>query len=297
MAGTTVPRRAFGRFLRALRNERSLLSAGLHADTSKQTVMRMEEGLPTKLSTPQLERLLDFYAASPSERAEALELWDEVRRLAKAAKEQGTHKGWWQSYAGQYGTWFDHYLKLETGARRMTSHQLVLMPGILQTSEYRRAIINATVSGLSAVDIERRLELAARRQARLTDDDLHLDAFVSESVLLHQPGGAHVMAGQLQRLAELSERSNVSIRAVPHGVGMYPGLVVQSFTLLDFPPTTSRLVEPPVIYTEGPEGALYLERDDVIARYRQAIDGIQQVALTEDDTRKLVLKIAKEYAA
>lgn len=35
----------------------------------------------------------------------------------------------------------------------------------------------------------------------------------------------------------------------------------------------------------------------MIARYRQAIDGIQQVALTEDDTRKLVLKIAKEYAA
>lgn len=297
MAGSTVPRRAFGRFLRTLRGDRSLLSAGIQADTSKQTVMRVEEGQPTKLSTPQLERLLDFYEASATDRREALELWDEVRKLAKAAREQGTHKGWWQSYADQYGTWFDHYLKLETGARRMTSHQLVLMPGILQTSDYRRAIINATVLGLSAVDIERRLELAARRQARLTDDSLELDAFVSESVLLHLPGGKHVMAKQLQRLVELGERANVSIRVVPHGAGMHPGLVVQSFTLLDFPPTASRLVEPPVVYTEGAEGALYLERDDVIDRYRQAVEGIGQVALTEEATRELMLKFAKEYAA
>ncbi|MFD7842732.1 helix-turn-helix domain-containing protein [Nocardia sp. NPDC059764] len=297
MAGSTVPRRAFGRFLRTLRGDRSLLSAGVHADTSKQTVMRMEEGLPTKLSTPQLERLLDFYEAGADERREAMTLWDEVRKLAKAAKEQGTHKGWWQSYAGQYGSWFDHYLKLETGARRMTSHQLALIPGILQTSQYRRAIIMATMPGLSAVDIERRLELAARRQARLVDDDLHLDALISMSVLHHQPGGAPAMVEQLNRLAELSERPNVSIRVVPHGAGMHPGLVVQSFTLLDFPPTASRLIEPPVVYTEGAEGALYLERDDVITRYRQAIEGIQKVALDDDDTKELVLKMAKEYAA
>lgn len=297
MAGTTVPRRAFGRFLRTLRGDKALLMAGVHADTSKQTVMRLEEGLPTKLSTPQLERLLDFYEATAIERRDVLELWDEVRKLAKSTKALGVHKGWWQVYAGQYDPHFDHYMRLESGATHMISHQLVLMPGILQSPDYRRAIIRATVPDLSAVDTERRLELAARRQARLPGNDLNLNAYLSESVLRHQPGGPRVMHDQLHRLAELGERENVSIRVVPHSVGMHPGLVVQSFTLLEFPPTTSRLIEPPVIYTESQKGALYLDRGDVISRYKHAIMGIQQVALSEEATRELVLEIAKEYAA
>ncbi|MGV9411836.1 helix-turn-helix domain-containing protein [Nocardia sp. NPDC003693] len=299
MASSTVPRRALGRFFRTLREraEKSLLAAGLNVDTSPQTIMRMEEGRPTKLSTPQIRLLLDFYGADNSERDEALALWDEVKRLAKDARQQGVHKGWWQSYADQYHQWFDHYLKLEASAKRMTSHQLVLMPGIVQTPEYRRALIRASQPGLSAVDTERRLELAARRQSRVTEGELRLDCLLSESVLRHRPGGARVMSEQLQWLAALSEKRNVSIRVVPHDVGMHPGLRIQSFTLLDFPPTIGGLTEPPVIYIEGVEGALYLERDDVIGRFRQAIKGIRQVALSDEGTRQLVLKIAKEYAA
>ncbi|MFJ4658086.1 helix-turn-helix domain-containing protein [Nocardia sp. NPDC088792] len=299
MAGSTIPRRGFGRFLHALREraQKSLLVAGLEIDVSPPTVMRLEDGLPSKISTPQIEKLLDLYRVTPTERAEALGMWEVVKRQAKLAKVQGRSKGWWQGYSDVYKTYFDHYLRLEAAAAHMTSHQLVLMPGILQSPGYRRALIHATVPGMSAVDTERLLELAARRQQRLMDEDLNLVALLSESVLLHQPGGTRVLVDQLRHLAEISERPNVSIRVVRHEVGTYPGLVVQSFTLLDFPPMASKLVEPPVVYAEGAEGALYLERDDVIDRYRRAISGMQAVALSEESTRDLVLRMSKEYSA
>ncbi|MFE3796828.1 helix-turn-helix domain-containing protein [Nocardia tengchongensis] len=299
MTGSTIPRRGFGRLLRSFRerSQKSMLTAGLAIDVSPPTILRLEDGLPSKISTPQIERLLDIYQISFAERTEALEMWDLVKRQDKLAKAQGTSKGWWQGYSDVYKPYFDHYLRLEAAATHMTSHQLVLMPGILQVPEYRRALIRTFTPGMSAVDTERLLELAARRQARIVDNGLNLVALLSESVLLHQPGGTRVLAEQLHHLAEISERPNVSIRVIRHNVGTNPGHVVLSFTLLEFPPMASRLVEPPVVYIEGAEGALYLERGDVIDRYRQAISGIQAVALSEEDTRDLVLRSAKECSA
>lgn len=299
MTGSTIPRRGFGRLLRSFRerSQKSMLTAGLAIDVSPPTILRLEDGLPSKISTPQIERLLDIYQISLAERTEALEMWDLVKRQDKLAKAQGTSKGWWQGYSDVYKPYFDHYLRLEAAATHMTSHQLVLMPGILQVPEYRRALIRTFTPGMSAVDTERLLELAARRQERIVENGLNLVALLSESVLLHQPGGIRVLTQQLRHLAEISERPNVSIRVIRHSVGTNPGHVVLSFTLLEFPPMASRLVEPPVVYIEGAEGALYLERGDVIDRYRQAISGIQAVALSEEDTRDLVLRSAKECSA
>ncbi|WP_238595039.1 DUF5753 domain-containing protein, partial [Nocardia seriolae] len=273
------------------------LMASLQIDTSKQTVLRLEDGQPTKVSTPQLQSLLDLYGVSPAVRAEALALWQEVRRQDKAAKLQGTYKGWWQAYADQYLAHFDHYMRLEERADHLVTHQLAMMHGLLQTREYRRAIIEATEPLVSEVDMERRLELAVRRQKRLADKDFHLEVLLSEAALRHRLGEPAVMSGQLRHIAEVSGQENVSIRVVPFTAVVRFGVAFQSFTLLEFPHLAINLVEPPVIYVEGTEGALYLEQTTVIARFRQAINSIRHVALSEDDSRELVSRIAKEYGA
>ncbi|MFE2960503.1 helix-turn-helix domain-containing protein [Nocardia tengchongensis] len=289
----------FGHFISEVRKQsgRSALAAGLHLEVSRQTIMRLEEGLPTKLTTPQLTSLLDFYAASPDERTDALALWREVKEQDRTAKAQGNSKGFWQAYADQLVPNFPRYLRLEGAANRMTSHQLVLVHGLLQTADYRRAIVKIDDPGLSAVNTERRIELAERRQARLEDSDFRMNFLFSEAVLRHQPGGPAVMAAQLRWLAEVGERDNLTIRVVPFGVGSHRGLTIQSFTLLEFPRGSSGLIVPPVIYLEGAIGALYHERDDVITQYREAISALESVALSEQDTRDLVLEVAKEYAA
>ncbi|WP_306358412.1 MULTISPECIES: helix-turn-helix transcriptional regulator [unclassified Nocardia] len=301
MIGSSLPRRALGRLLRQYRINagKGQLAAGLHIEISPQSIGRMEDGRKIKIVTSQIKDLLDLYGiANPSDaRDEVLGLWQEVRQQDHAAKLQGDTKGWWRSYRDQFAAHFDHYLSLESSAHRLTSHQLALVPGLLQTPDYRRAMIRADDPSLSAVDVERRLELAARRRVRLDDSGFRLDAILSEAVLRHQPGGCAVMDGQLRQLTADGDRENVAIRIVPFSVGAHGGLVVQSFTLLEFPPLASRLVEPPVVYVEGYEGALFLEQADVIDRHRRAIANLGEVALSEDDSRELVWRIAKEYQA
>lgn len=300
MAGSSLPRRALGRTLREhrIRSGKGQLVAGLHIEISPQSVGRMEDGRKIKISTSQIRDLLDFYGLTqPSaERDEILALWEEVKQQDQAAKMQGTTKGWWRSYSDQFAAHFDHYLDLETAADQLTTHQLSLIPGLLQTSEYRRSLTVAADPELSAVDVERRLELAARRRTVLDKDGFRMKALLSEAVLRHQPGGPAVMAEQLRHLNEAAGRDNLTIRVVPFSAPAPLGLVARSFALLEFPPLASRLVEPPVVYVDGYEGALYLEQSDVIDRHRRAIADLEQVALSEDATRDLVWSIAKEHA-
>ncbi|MRH92827.1 XRE family transcriptional regulator [Nocardia sp. SYP-A9097] len=299
MAGSTVSRLDFGNYMRGLRVHagKSVLAAGLYLEVSRQTLMRLEEGMPTKLTTPQLRILLDFYGADAGSEGEVLTLWSEVREQDKTAKAQGNSKGYWQAYADQVYPHYPRYLRLEGAADRVVTHQLVLVPGLLQTADYRRAIAMSEEPDLSIVNMERRVELAARRQVRLEDNNFRLDAVLSEAVLRHQPGGPSVMAAQLRWLAEAGERENIGIRVVSFGSGAHRGLTIQSFTMLQFPRGTSGLVVPSVIYLEGAIGSLYHERKDVVDQYREAISALEAVALSERDTRDMVLRVAKECTA
>ncbi|WP_280410446.1 helix-turn-helix domain-containing protein [Nocardia asiatica] len=295
MAGSTLPRRALGRLLRELRTQakKSQLAAGLSIDVSPQSIGRMEDGQPVKISTPQMDVLLAFYNASDEDKSVALGLHQEV----KAAK--GDPSGWWRTYADVVNSHFDHYMSLEEACSRLTTFQLTLLPGLLQTPAYRRSMIVTADPQMSAVDVERRIELAARRQARVqSDEDFSMDTVLSEAALRHHIGGRAVMEEQLRHLLQIGELPNVSIRVIPMDAGSHIGLVVQSFTLFEFPALrTSRLVEPPVVFVEGYEGGLFLEDARMIDRYRDAIQDIHRLALSHEDTRKLVEKIAEEYAA
>lgn len=106
------------------------------------------------------------------------------------------------------------------------------------------------------------------------------------------------MSEQLRHLANAGSRSNISIRVIPFGAGGHFGLIAQSFTLFEFPPLhLNRMPEPPVVFVEGFTGALFLEDEGVIERHRSAVENLREVALSENDTRRLVQEIAEEYAA
>ncbi|MGW4535401.1 helix-turn-helix domain-containing protein [Nocardia sp. NPDC004340] len=301
MAGSTLPRRALGRTLRGyrIRSGKGQLAAGLHIELSAQSIGRIEDGRKVKISTAQMRDLLDFYRVeNPSKERDAiLDLWEEVRKQDQVAKMQGVTKGWWRAYSDQFAPHFDNYLNLEASANHLTTHQLSLIPGLFQTAGYRRAVIRSADAEMSDADIERRLELAAHRRARLDDIGFRVKALLSEAVLRHRPGGIVVAAEQLRHLTEVATRANVSIRVVPFEACSHSGLGVRSFTILEFPPLSDNLVEPPIVYVDGYEGALYLDNEAVIRRHRQAVANLEQVALSEGDTTELVWSIVKEYQA
>lgn len=300
MAGLTVSRMDFGNFMKSVRSKAprtALSAAAAHLEVTRFVLMRMEEGTPTKLTKPQIRDLLEYYRASPADRTEALRLLDEVRAQDNAAKAQGNSKGFWKAYSDQVAPNFEKFLRIEGVADRIIAHQPVIVPGLLQMPDYRRAIIRIDEPDLSAVDVERRVELTQKRQSRLDDKGFRFEAFISEAVLRNRPGSPALMAAQLRWLVEAGDRDNVEIHVIPFAAGPHPGLTMQTFTLLHLPKGASGMTLPPVVYAEGAIGSVFHEHDEEVDEYRRAIAGLRAVALTTHDTSDLVVRVAKEYAA
>ncbi|MFI5717164.1 helix-turn-helix domain-containing protein [Nocardia sp. NPDC051750] len=284
---STFARRMLGRQLRHLRE-----TSGVSVETAKkaigvghQTLWRLETGQSTRISALQVRELCRIYKA-PKEVEDVL--LDLVGGLS--------YKSWWHAYREAVPKDFDLYLGLEIAASRFLSYAPTLLPGLVQTQPYRRAMIWIANPGMSTLEVEQRIEIAARRQSRLREDpNMKVEILVSEAALRHRVGGGAVMAEQLRYLAEASELPNVSVRAVPFSA-THVGLDVGLFVLLEFPEQrTAWMSEPPVVYVQGYTSDQYLERPDEIARYQDASIRIGQSALSQDATRDLVLKIAKEH--
>lgn len=289
--GSTLPRRALGRQLRKLRERKGLTAtaASRVAETSPQTYGRLEDGRITKVTDMLLNTLANAYGATDSERRLLLSLAQEIRTSSASGG------GWWRAYADALATDFDHYLSLEDAANCVTSWQTTLVPGLLQTREYRRAIDWSLNPTKPTEEIERGLDVIIRRQGVLERPDFRFELLLSEAVIRYQVGGPRVMADQLQHLMNRSETAGVEIRIVPFSAASPVGLLAKSFVLISFPPlSSSKLQEPPVAYTELLAGDLYMERGAEVELYSQEAERIRRVAWSESASRDAMLRAHKE---
>jgi transcriptional regulator with XRE-family HTH domain len=288
--GSTLPRRMLGRQLRELR-----ISAGISAeyardaiDVSKQTLWRIETGQPVRLHSLVIEGLCKLYGASEARTAILLNLVEETKRT-----------GWWHAFNDTILEDFNLFVELEATAKRIASFQTTLLPGLLQTDEYRRALIWVRFAAMSGTAVERKIAAFRQRKSRLDNDSdlVRFDAVIDESALRRAIGGPSVMEGQLRHLLRVDERPHVSVRVVPLAAEAYAGLIVGSFVILDFPEhPIAHLTEPPIVYVQGFTGDLYLEKLDEVRQYRHEYADILRSALDQEGSRALIRKIAKEYA-
>ncbi|PXX64270.1 helix-turn-helix protein [Nocardia tenerifensis] len=289
MTGSTLPRRLLARELRKAREAANVSAEAARTEigVSKQTLWRMENGIPIRLNPLFVKRLCEVYAVEP-------ELTGILMTLAEEAKS----KGWWHAFDGAIPTNFGVFVGLEDAAHRIISYQTTFLPGMLQTQEYRRAMLWIEYPNSPTEDVEATINIAELRQARLRDDanPLTLDVFIDESALRRPCGGPDAMLAQLRHLAATAELPNVSVRIVPTTAGTYRALTVGTFVLLEFPPhPTGYLTEPPVVYAQGFTGDLYLERPEEISAYRKVCTDLKRLALGEAESHTLILDIAEEF--
>jgi hypothetical protein len=116
-------------------------------------------------------------------------------------------------------------------------YEAELVPGLFQTEAYARTLITADHPEESEAEIERRVQLRLARQAilRRPIDPPAFKVAIRESVLRCPVGGNEIMAPQLDRLAEASERPNVSLRILPFAAGFHLGMLSGAFFILRFP--------------------------------------------------------------
>jgi len=177
------------------------------------------------------------------------------------------------------------YVADEAMAARIRAWEPQLVPGLLQTERYAWAVISAG-RARDSEDVQRRVMARMARRTLLSRDDApRLAAVLGEGAIRRPVGGPAVMTAQLREL--LAPRGNVSVRVVPFGVGAFPGLE-GAFTLLDFPAETTFPVE---VYAESIAGDLYPESEGDIARMVRAFEGIEAVALPEDESAHLIREV------
>lgn len=177
------------------------------------------------LSEETLNRVLDLFEFDAEERQELLELRSATRE-----------RGWWSRYSGMLDAGLQRLFGLEAGAHSIRGYESLLIPGLLQTPGYARAIMAASVT-LPRVEIDQRVEVRVRRQQRLFGDDpMLLTAIISEATLLQQIGGPDVLRHQLEHLIRIMEKHSdtIEVRVLPFTVTNCDLFGAATFELIDF---------------------------------------------------------------
>lgn len=210
---------------------------------------------------------------------------------------QGAEKSWWHEYGNLIPATFDVYVGLETAARRLNTYQPSLIPGLLQTADYARALMQMGYPAEDSAEHDRRIELRTKRQTIVTrkHQPIALDVVLHESVLRSTVGGPNVMAAQLRYLAEIGKLSNVTVRVLPFSAGAPIGHAVGQFAILEFGKDgKGKPVWPQVVYLETFVGCIYLEKTVDVQLYDRVHQSLQQHSLDVAASRSLLRQVAKE---
>jgi transcriptional regulator with XRE-family HTH domain len=243
----------------------------------RSTLYRLESALQRPQRST-LIQLMDIYGVDQPRRAELLTL----------LKESG-QRGWMQPYRSELPEVYSDYIGFEDEARSISNYQSLFVPGLLQTEDYARAVIQGTLPHASAEEVENRVLARMERQALLTrDDPPRLWAIMDEAAVRRQVGGRQVMADQLGRLREAASLPNVTIQVIPFGAGAHPGMP-GSFIVLDFPDPADQSV----VYIDSMAGDLFLEEETEISRYIVMFEHLRAAALRPDEAISLLAAVAE----
>jgi transcriptional regulator with XRE-family HTH domain len=279
-SGPTALRIALGSQLRRLREANGITreAAGDVIRSSASKISRLELGR-VSIKTRDLADLLTLYRVTgEQERADVLTL---AREAAKP--------GWWHQYGELLPGWFEFYIGLEAAASRIRCYEVQFVPGLLQTRDYARAVIETGNPGASADEIDRRVSLRMKRQQLLDPQGgVKLWAVVDEAALRRRIGRPGVMEAQLDQLIELSAHPAVTLHVVPLSAG-YHAAAAGAFSILRF--AAPEL--PDVVYLEQLTSALYLDKRRDVDHYSAVMDQLCVQAERRHGTVELLSQVRR----
>ncbi|MFJ8649283.1 helix-turn-helix domain-containing protein [Streptomyces sp. NPDC093546] len=279
--GPAVRRRKLGEELKRLRLRAGLTSrdAARLVGWHQSKVSRIETGA-SGVTGADVSRLLDAYGVREP-RLRTL-----VEALSGAAADGGG-TGWWHAYRGVLPPQYQDFISLESQACGARTLETSVVPGLLQTPDYARAVTRAALDGLPATAVDSLVEVRiARQEVLFGDPPLRLEAVLDEAVLRRQVGGPGVMRAQLRRLRELADLPHVRLQVLPFAVGGYVGLS-GPFVIFSF----ANMSDLDVVVLDHLTSSLYLERSEDLEAYCAAFRTMQALALTPEESSELIAGI------
>jgi hypothetical protein len=268
-----VQRRKLGLELERCREALKLTQqeAAHDLEWSLSKLIRTEKG-EHAVSVSDLKSMIDAY-----------KITDERQVVALMAAARGSRgHAWWWNYRDIVSPAFARYLGHEGMAESFHIFHPFVVPGLLQTEEYATALVKM----LPIEDSVRRrlVELKMARQERVfAQPGLSFTFIVGEEALYRQIGGRRVMRDQLEYLASVGSRKNVTFGIVPFGAGSYPGLLGQ-FILLTLTENSER-----ILFQEDVSGDQIVRGDtNTISKYIKYSENMTDISLRDLPAEKLL---------
>lgn len=277
---STVRRRRLGRELGRLRQQAGLTLRQVHERTgiAMNTISAYERG-HRAVREPYVRSMLELYGVEPDAQATLL-------ALGRSSGPSGLQ----QVYGDVIPDWFGVFVGLEQDAASIRTFETSLVPGLLQTPEYYRALITAAEPEPGDEEAERKIAVRLERQKRLVEPEpLQVWAIVDEAVLRRRAGSAQTSRDQLNHLMEITTLPNVTLQLLPFAAGLYPG-IDSAFTILHF----AEAADPNVVFIDLLASGVYIEAAEEVARYTLAFDHLRTRALEPRASRNEVARMAKE---
>ncbi len=206
-------------------------------------------------------------------------------RLLKMAREID-QPAWWElghNLPAQLSALID----TEQRATHITDVTLNLLPGLLQTRAYTRAVMES--AGVGSDQIDDLVSIRQVRQGALSSSDpATLHCFIDETALLRPVGGARVMSDQLRSILTATGQSNITVQVLPLALGAHAGLA-GTFVLLKF------IKSRPVVYLEARSSGAFLDEPDDVSLFADAAERLNQLASDPTASGEIIAKYMKQY--
>lgn len=267
------PLRVFGAMLRHYRTAAGLTPEELGARVylSGSQIRKVEEGTRTPT-----EALAEACEAIPELNCHGA--LTTLREILKDHLRQRAYPGWFQA-------WTEH----EAHARRLRSFELVIVPGLLQTEAYARAVLSTRV-GATEEELDEAVAARLDRQRILErDNPPELWVLLDEAALRRPVGGPEVMAKQLEFLAAAARRPHVVLQVIPLDAGAHEGMRGGAFVLADF--TDS----PTLGYQDTAVAGQIVEGENQVEALTTSWDTLRLEALPRSASLELVKEVAETW--
>jgi transcriptional regulator with XRE-family HTH domain len=257
------------------------------ADVSSSSLSRIETGvyLMTRRDFEALLRTYqDLYKADGRDDVLTPELLAELVSLREQAAKQ---RGWWSRFGVDAPDWLTEYVQLEMSASGIDVFNLIV-PGILQTEAYARAVISQ--SGRESNEVDQLVKMRMARQEHLAESAPDLRVVLDEGALHRRVESNAVMREQVQHLAAIAGRRTVGIHIIPFDSGLVSTSIAGSFAILKYEDAA------PSAYVETPDIGLHVEGERV-GGFVQRFEKLLGVALGVRESRKRLLAVAETYSS
>jgi len=188
---------------------------------------------------------------------------------------------------GGYPSWFVEWVQAESRAITLHTWEPLLIPGLVQTPEYARALFQAWRSARTDAELDQLVSARIERQLIFErPNPPSLWAVIDEGVLTRCVGSPQTMRDQLAHLLDVSDRLRITVQVVPAGAGAHAGLL-GAFAIAGFGDA------PGLVYLESPAQGQTTQRSSVVVKVSETFDTLRAEALPRGASRDLIRKVAE----